>query len=466
MKALSQEALRDAFTDAAGERLSMPELSHRDKARGRFAGIGARISALGRTTGVNAIDRASAALKTSVQGAEAGVSIAPFALMGRDDSPHQINITLAALKDTRTRFGIAYSYELPWNPLHLEDLGLDPCTLDKARKDLSNRLGEARSALFRVCDELISYQLEALSETPWDEDTLHAARACAIPLPEGVSRVSENDEMPLEQGVRAILSLVDKEKKRLEAAEQSGRPGAAAARFNLEQRTFRARDSLAVLADVESESAYPCYGPKAIDIAVKTASWTHLRHRIGIGMTADLFPIILGFQPEGKDVSRGELQRWQAKLEYAMVSESAGLTIGAGIGHWRDTFKDPFHVLVSPSASAIAVIGSLTREPLFTPDGRLNLMNDRLPPRLAVGADLTVDIALVRPPTQVTALHKLTGTLFLDFLFTDKLAFRVGVTVSADTQVRAAKPDADPPVTERRDLQWTFPIGLITVLKM
>lgn len=112
------------------------------------------------------------------------------------------------------------------------------------------------------------------------------------------------------------------------------------------------------------------------------------------------------------------------------------------------------------------VLGSLTDVPLQTPQGQLMLIDGNLPPRLSAGVELAADFDLEQPETQVTALHAFRSTFFLDFRFNKDLAFRLGVPVTAKTLTRAADKDAEPPVEEKRDLQWTVPVALTTVLKL
>lgn len=473
MKSLSIELRRAAFKQAYGRGAANPpgQLDPGEAPpQRRFSNVAVRSPALDQENALTSMDRASAAIKTSVEGAEAGISVAPLALLGYDEQPHQINLTLAALKDSKTRFGVAYGYEPLWTPLDTVDLGLDPCDFKDVEPRFVETIDQRRTALARVCEQIVAPLVEPMTESETDRDKACAALACGMPVPERARALCGKDPsatLTLKVAIGTIGSLVAEETKRLAANERDKKPQAAAARFAFEERLLGVRDSQKLLDDFKEPKPEECHGEEEIARAIKRVAFTRQKHRFGAGGTVDLFPILLGFQPDPEEqLARGELQRWQARVEYASLSDSFGVTLGMGAGQVRDALADPMFAFLSPSFSLAAVVGSLTTEPLRSPQGQLRLTGGELPPRLSLGLDLSVDIALDRPESQVTALQRFNGTVFLDFLFTEKLAFRLGVPVAAEIQRRKADTAATPPVAEKRDLQWTFPVALTTILKM
>lgn len=456
MKKGALEARKDVFRDAAGKAAEAPKISAQDRGAGRLTTVSVVTPALAQEAAVNSVERASAALKTSVDGAEAGISVAPLALLGLSDQPHQINVTLAALKEDKTRLGLAYSVEAPWSPESFDDLGLEACKFDEDKA--AQKIDELRVAYVQVCEGLVGPLLAA---HPKLTSATFAEEACAL---------SGAKYAPLADALRAIARIVKEGSTRLAEAEKTEGVKAASARFAFEEKVLALKPALTTLDTYRPQKPDECHDADAIRDAARRVAATRRRHRFGVGGTVDLFPMVFGFQPgEDEDLPRGDLSRMQARIEYQTLSAaSSDLTLGVGLARSRDALADPLESYFTPSISFGVVLGSLTGAPLRQPQGELFLIDGNLPPRLSAGVELTADISLDRPDTQPTTLHAFKSTFFLDFRFNKDLAFRLGVPVTATTVKRKAADatDTEPAVEAKRDLQWSVPIALTTVLKL
>jgi hypothetical protein len=109
-------------------------------------------------------------------------------------------------------------------------------------------------------------------------------------------------------------------------------------------------------------------------------------------------------------------------------------------------------------------VASLVPGVPLTPAGKVGVYKGSLPPRLVLGVDFSCDVSITRPGTQPDRLQKLRLTAFADFKVNDKLAFRLGVPVAADTVVRKA--DTTKNIAEQRGLQWTIPVYALAIIKI
>ena len=106
----AMELLRGNVPAASAERLERALGDERAEAQTRELGF-QRVSALDPTAS-SVVDRATLGLGTSVEGAEAGLSVSPAALAG-STNPKAIafNVFVGALKSDETRVGVRYTFE-------------------------------------------------------------------------------------------------------------------------------------------------------------------------------------------------------------------------------------------------------------------------------------------------------------------------------------------------------------------
>ena len=210
-----------------------------------------------------------------------------------------------------------------------------------------------------------------------------------------------------------------------------------------------------------------CHTPTELGDAAVRSAWNTPIVRYGVSIREDRAERMFGFNPDPKTpLSDGRLNDGEIRAEVSYACERVQLTGGAGGGESRASLTDPLVHYVSPALSVSFVVGGLTGEPLYNKDGQLNVVGGALPPRLIVGLDAVVHVAVDPPATQATRWQKVTVTAYGDFKFTDKLVFRIGVPIDGELASRKANPMATPPVTAMRDLQWTLPVFVATVIKM
>ena len=212
------------------------------------------------------------------------------------------------------------------------------------------------------------------------------------------------------------------------------------------------------------EPSYDCYDDGTISSALADYAWNSAAYRFGASFTLETFANAFGFNPTPDDpLTKGQPARVEGRLEGARVTGPFELHLGAGLGKSREALDDPYELYVAPSFSAALVVASLSGEPLEL-DGKLNDVDGKAPPRLAIGLDAEVQYTFEPPASQSTHIDKVKLSLFFDFLFSEDLGFRVGVPLQGKIATREA--DAEPPVAEKKALQWSVPVFLTSVLKM
>ncbi|HEX2869764.1 MAG TPA: hypothetical protein VHP33_00885, partial [Polyangiaceae bacterium] len=159
----------------------------RARSQRRLRNTGVRSPALDRAGAASAIELASAAIRTSLEGTEAGVSVAPAALLGAADSPHQPTLSLASLKDDKTRFAAAYNYQCGGDFQTPTELMLKACTLGmKDEQKLRRQIQQLSFAYKEVCKAV-----HAVLVKPWRPFTLDA-----LVVTEAVALCPGVDERP------------------------------------------------------------------------------------------------------------------------------------------------------------------------------------------------------------------------------------------------------------------------------
>lgn len=417
--------------------------------RYRFADVGLRTPSLDRASTASAIELASVAIRTSLDGVDAGVSIAPAALLGAADSPHQATISLAALDENKARYALGYNYQTMWSPMTPADLGLPQCSLtENSIKKLHKAIDSLQLAYETTCEAVVDWVQSAPSK-PDDLATHEALNACTHADPETT--------VALDDATRQIKTYLDRE--RAEARKDPKR-------WQEFLSIVGARD-----AEIQRVVAFKlppvdCFQEDEIKAALANTAWHAPRYRIGASITLDQFANVWGFNPDpDQPLPNGQVARWEGRVDAARLTGFAEVHIGLGLGRSRSEFNDDLATYVAPSFSVSVVLASLSGERLYHGD-QLNSLDGKPPPRLVLGVDGEMQYALQLPDYQSTHFSDVKATLFLDFIFTDELGFRLGVPVRGGLVTREADATAMPPVTKLSDLQWSMPVLITTVLKM
>lgn len=418
---------------------------------GRSARVSLQAPSLGTAGGSTAAEVAQAAISTAVAGADAGVSVSPLGLVGHADAAVQPTITVAALKDSITRFQLGAS----WQSAPVALGSLPSCKPDTAQeKELRNQMEHVRAVYSRACAAVSNIVLIA-KPAGRDEDvngyleTMQAACGGG-PL-----------EPPLTVGTGRTWLTYSFSKLQTMYVQ------AAAAEASL----VGPRDLLNGLEPVFADDVLNAYTPPAPDDchdadalseAVTRAVWNASRLRIGVSIRADLYPRLFGFKPE-EPIYDGRLKESEVRADVSFSRRGFEVTAGIGYGTSRMEFAEERIEYLSPALSIAGTVARLSGTRLYDSNNRLNLVDGAPPPRLVLGIDVQLQYALSQPAYQVAKIQKASITGYADVRFTDKVTVRLGLPVSAALATRKSK-DAMP-VILKRDRQWTIPVFVATVIK-
>lgn len=448
----STVAKREAvFADLAKtikkERDSMPEVA---------PVVVDRSPGLSPVNATNAIAAAQAAIQGSVDGAEAGFSIAPLLLLGVQ-SNHQLTVGLGALKEGKTQLTLAYTYQ-DAPALRYGTLGISSCDFHPGA--LAHQIDALRSDVKAVCDGAIA-KLTTKPSAPFTGQTQPefdhelkrwqgAHEYCADP--------SKAPDVAV--AILTIVDAVNDAKSRADALNQ-GPEGIVPAQASL-------RSNLEALSGFKFEKPADCITEKVIDGAYADYTWRQTRFKRGVSGVVEAFPRVWGFNPTpDTKLSQGDVSKASLRVEGTLDSRGFEAVLGFGVGGSREASTDPMYLVISPSFSvAVTVAGlgaPLTTKDLVTGEEHLNLVNGTdLPPRVLLGLDLSLDYACGKPAYQVTSIQAFNATAYAEFRFTEKLALRAGIPLQA--QLQTENDDKKNPV--KRDLQWSLPVFVSTALKL
>jgi hypothetical protein len=431
------------------------ETHSRDAARAdiearRTSYVAVREPSLAPETSASSVERLTAALKTDVADAEAGVSVAPFLLFGSEDDDSQaldgVSFILASLKEGKTRIGAKWAYiGAPEPPASLRAIGLAACKFDEAavRADL-DILRTHFNALCEVIQAHLPRPEKEEEARVWDR----ARAAC------GAGGDPPNTLIMARQLVK-------------EAVDQA-RPRATAAQSN-------AIDDIAsslAWVDFRGPHRVPlatgCYTPKALKLAYRQHEWARTKVKFGFLASADHFPRRSGFNPdESKPLPRGQNAARLIQAEAAVEKRGFSLVGSLAWARGRAKFDDKTYTSLRPAVSLSFAVARLGGGPLTDKDRRIRLLEDgSLPPMLVAGFLAKLDYARTRPDAQTSKLNAAEYQLFLDFRISEKLSFRLGVPYKGELVTRAANNKVVPEILERRAIQWSLPVFVATVIKL
>lgn len=427
--------------------------------------------------GITTVELAEAAIQTSIDGTVAGVSVAPLALAGVDTGPSDVTVTLAALEEGRTRLGLAWAIQSGLG-LSPGALGLEKCKLEgDALKDYRRKLDQVRLAHEDVCQRFFSGLIPQPPEpTSGDSDSKRLARmrkmweevrySCGFgttPAPQEAQTRCKK-EFTFKDALLRAWALLEFRRERLEQMRDEGVPGAEESLRELTEQMEAAENSLRFYDPgsdryFEEPGVTSCHSDEDISRAYTRTVWSQTRYTGGAAALVEAFPQRFGFNPEPDTaLPSGEVAKWEARVEGALQSGRLQLVAGAGVGVEREKFTDDFVTVVSPSLAIAYVLGSLSSEPLFK-NGQLHVLKEgKLPPRLSIGLDASTQLSIDRPETQRKLVREFRAALFFDFIFTDKLSFRLGIPVEAETVTRESD--------DVSDLQWSIPVFVQTALEL
>ncbi len=400
---------------------------------------------IGGANTLTAIDLAKASVSGSVEGVEAGASITPFPLLGWDTGAHQAKVTLAALKDGVTRLALGYANQPVWMPGSYADIGLEPCPFDaKEEKKLRDQLEERRAAFRDVCEILVASipapppTADVHDQVGWQD----ARHACGLPGPERPDDTLGNAAANFVQAVKSADQRLD-----------------PAARAALDARAEAVRPQLDLLRSFQLKHLWECRKDEIADAYART-DFHRSKLRWGIGGQLDLFPIVWGFNPDPTvPLTHGEPKQWLARAELSYQRGPGQVVVALGTGESRASPSETFHLVLSPSLSFAWVLGAIGREPLYQ-GGRVRVQDGAIVPHVNVGLLASVDWAPKPPSTQKSQCEAVNATAFLDFVFANDLAVRLGVPLTA--KLVSTKEGVVPKTT---DLQWSLPAYVAMILK-
>lgn len=434
---------------AEGERTELPKLPFKgttasDIARSTpaFRNLAVETPGIDTTTGMTAAERAAAVVSTTVEGAEAGVILSPFAL-ARSETLHGLSLTFAAFDDGVTRFGAGYVFETRKDPT-IGDLQL-ACELDK--DDLEEALRDTREAFVTTCSRIVAgldpAALQCDQEKTPDKvlgckKAMNAGfTACGLGQPFGDAPVTPMRALSGAKG--AIKGLVGR-------ATEHG--------FTI---PIEMRDAYQVLRDYKAPRPLDCIKDKAVDAAVTKWLWGQKTHKISVSAFLDMYQLVLGHNPEM--LEDFEAKSKQARVDYVFTYR--GLEIGGGFA--ADVSREGRGKgkvgTLRPAFRVSNVVGSFDDEPLEK-DGELRTTKDgKMPPIVIVGIEGEFGFATDPPDDDDASLRDLMVTVHLDFRYSETLAFRLGAPIQMKRV--AAMNDAT-----NIGRQWTLPILVATMIKL
>jgi hypothetical protein len=413
------------------------------KARGRTR-RSYRIPGLLAANAVNAVDIASAAIETTVQGADAGVTIAPLLLAGIA-SPGQVKLAVASLKEGKTRLGFAFSYEQSRDLETYADLGLEPCPRRPA--EFEKALAERQCAFERVCASVIA-RLPAPSNA---QSGLAGARALCGLGP---------DSAPAVRVDVAGAELV-KAKDDLRDFYRSREPAKADL---IDALAAREKDDLAAVSAFLPDDLDACHLPTLGDVYLARV-WEEAKTSVGIQYAVDAFALTFGSSDPA--ATRGQPSRHDLRAEVDYSKGPLSFTVGLGYGSERTSVGRPFRLLLRPSAEVSLVVGAIGGETLRARGGHVNVVDGSIVPHFTVGLSITEENKGDFSETTSASI-----TPYLAFTFSEKIVVRAGIPVTATRACRKAALDLDPSCDPLQapagatELQWTVPASIVTILKL
>ncbi|WP_143195800.1 hypothetical protein [Archangium sp. Cb G35] len=455
------------------KQLDSKELSKQVRPKARFVRVRETTSPVdAQSAAGELLARAEVALQASVEGAKAGFTIAPLQFDKDYAGPVNVQLTVAAFEDGRTRLGAALNLAYTAADPSPQDLGLSFCGYDEAAYRAS--LDKLGSSMNQTC-ELIAALPDpaptfAPGEEPRERQTWRTSRfLCGVaeapqvepPTAPGACKVA----WTFEDAAARIVRALDNETERLNAL---GAP-AQSERTQYTEKLRAINIEQTALKDYKTPGFLSGIDDDALKVSIRRFAWKSTRWVVGVDGRIEAFPQTFGFNPdpdpEKNPLPQAQLSAWRIELAGSVGRERASLKLGLLFGQERTKHTDPLDLLsVGPSVKVSYVLGSLAGE-LTDPTGNLLLRKGELPPLLLLGFDSSVAFATVRPKTHPRPVDKANAAVWLEFRFTEKLAVRTGLQLDVKTVTRAGDTTKTPPITELRDLQYSIPVFVLTAMQ-
>ena len=298
-----------------------------------------------------------------------------------------------------------------------------------------------------ICEKVIT-------EISCDQDSEHfqlckdAKKTCGFGWEKG------NDAPTISKALGPIILLIQEEMKRLNISGSSEQQSTFALLCASQEANYDK------LKEYKTPMPLDSIEGKTIAAAYRKYIWDEEKgkNQFGIGGTMDLFNVMWGFNPDSdKELPDGDISKWQIRSEYAYKEPRMEHILGVGFGKSRKELGDELQDFISVSYAFDYLTCRIVGDNFLNDKGKLN-------PHLIVGIEFLLDLSLDHPESQKNALEKCSTLFHADFIFTEKLSFRLGIPIQGEISVR--KKNEGEGIEEKRELQWSVPIFLTTVLKM
>lgn len=384
--------------------------------------------------GLNRVDRLAAAISVDLKGVQAGVQLTPW---------NGVGVQLASLEGGAARVGLTWAHEWKTEPRTYGDLTDEggkslAATLD--RDAIIERIALLAPQLRRLCAALPAWPKLA-GELP-DAGVAELARDWCD-APDAAATFTD--------AKKAFIVTVRRYEDALKNATGRERDLARIA-------LAASREDRAAL-EVKHDDFYTLASDDAVDAALQRWWARHPIITFGASFTADWFPLVWGFEPDciGEEStaacnrSAGALltpMRLEPTAAFSLTYGRLKASLGGGVPFSRDDRGAGFRgaPAVKLAVDVVAYDGDLKSEP-----------------RIVLGLESQVVLAIDRPKSQEKVVDRFLFAPHVDILINDSLSFRLAVPLRAEH----AELDADGDGTaDRRDLQWSVPLTIATVLRL
>ncbi len=429
---------------------------------GEWASLGAVSTvALGDagTTGIEGI--LTAALSTSVEGVEAGVSLFPFRFRylmggaipegGGNNFLDGINLQAASTPNgAMAAVGLAYATTPPRT---YSDLSLGACQVDAARIEAAVR--PVYYAFAEVCvwvetlGGVTPPSLDANSEVAQHWNNLVAAGESAAELCTGTRSFTDSDDsLNAEDAFDELSNLVGDARNRIGDLPAGTIPALP-------------NDAAETLASYQRPTTDTCHSDRDVTEAIAALDGRQGRTSLAARFRTDFGPRVYGFDPtdgsarnplghEATLTVEHSVRRWEFGLSPALVwarPEAAEdlveeLRLGGSIS---------YSVSLDPSATDVNNIQGSRHWTSW--------------PRLSAGFEFSITTPLDPPANQEPMLAEVELTPSMTLSISEKTGFRFGIPVTG-TLVTDTGDLEDDDSDDRQRRQWSVPFTVVTIIKL
>lgn len=412
-------------------------------------------------------ERLAAAVDTGLDGVEAGVAISFLAFVPSfaPKVPHGPVVSLAALKDGKTRVGAGYGVTVkqpidPADALRRTACGDPTKRSDTIAEAVEETLDVAvENAYVEICEavvpELAAYEAAAC---PGSTCTVAAGRAARM-------RAACSSDIDVQRLSGNASQLAD---------DESAPPRLRAALRSVDEQRTTVEDGANALVSTSNGA-----NPKAFLQTYRARQWKAVSVRLGVDGSADferrefgtrrLEAGAAGAPGEPEELDRGQLLGWRVGPAVLLKAGRTQLGLAVTAGQAIPVGSEALFTALGPSASASWLVGFLDdakvdrsvryrdRIPKFDDDGSL-------PPHVVLGLRASSSVAITAPEFQADPLNTASVLLHADFVVSKTLKFRLGVPTNAALVEQDANTDAEPNIPQRTVLRWTVPVVGTTVI--